>query len=67
MLFFSAKDLPMKLRPLVAGLILTVAIAPTAMAAPKPAPAPQPVAGSSGTVTPQFICHIWPSLAFCHR
>ena len=57
----------MKLRTLIAGLILTVAVAPTAMAAPKPAPAPQPVAESSGTVSPQFICHIWPSLAFCHR
>lgn len=63
MTFFSAKDIPMKLRPLIAGLILTVAIAPTAMAAP----APQPVGGESSTVSPQFICRIFPSLGFCHR
>lgn len=57
----------MKLRTLVAGLILTVAVAPTAMAAPKAAPAPQPVAGSSSTVSPQFLCQIFPNWAICHR
>lgn len=57
----------MKLRTLIAGLILTVAVAPTAIAAPKPAPAPQPVAESSGTVSPQFFCLIFPNWAICHR
>ena len=57
----------MKLRTLIAGLILTLAVAPTAMAAPKPAAAPQPVSGSSGTVSPQFFCQIFPNWAICHR
>ena len=67
MSFFSAKDIPMKLRTLVAGLILTFAVAPTATAAPKSAPAPEPVAGSSSTVSPQFFCQIFPNWAICHR
>lgn len=57
----------MKLRTLIAGLILTLAVAPTAMAAPKPAAAPQPVSGSSGTVSPQFFCQIFPNWAICRH
>lgn len=59
----------MRLRTIAAGLLLAVAIAPTAMAAPKPAPvaAPTPVGGSGSTVSPQFICQIWPSFPLCHR
>ena len=56
----------MKIRPFVAGLILAVALAPTATAAPKTAPAPEPVGGSSTTVSPQIFCPIFPWLAMCH-
>lgn len=61
----------MKLRTLTAGLILTLAIAPTAMAAPVTgsvtALAPQPVAGSSTTVSPQFLCLLFPRWAICRQ
>lgn len=54
----------MKIRALIAGLVLAVAIAPTAAAAPKTAP--QPVGGSATEVSTNFICPIFPWLAMCH-
>ncbi|MHA6524494.1 hypothetical protein [Tessaracoccus sp. G1721] len=56
-----------KLRTLAAGLLLAVAIAPTAMAAPKTDPAPAPIGGSSSTVSPQFFCVIFPSFPICRH
>jgi len=56
----------MKVRSLVAGLILAVAIAPSAVAAPKTA-APQPVGGTvTVTEDTNFFCPIFPWLAMCH-
>ena len=57
----------MRLRTIAAGLLLAVAIAPTAVAAHKTAPAPTPVSGSTSTVSPQFICQLFPSFAICRH
>lgn len=57
----------MKIRTLVAGLVLAVAITPSAMAAPKKSAEPQPVSGSvTVTEDPQFMCVLFPWLAMCY-
>ena len=67
MSFSREKEIPMRLRTFAAGLLLAVAIAPTAVAAPKNAPAPAPISGTSTpTQSPEFFCPIFPWLAMCH-
>jgi len=67
MSFSREKDIPMRLRTFAAGLLLAVAIAPTAVAAPKTDPAPAPIGGSTGEVSTQFICQLFPSFPICRH
>ncbi len=57
----------MKLRIILAGILLAVTAVPTAAAAPKSADEPEPVSGSTTTVVEtNFFCPIFPWLPMCH-
>lgn len=55
----------MKLRTLVAGLVLAIAITPAAAAAPKGDSDPQRVGGTEAVST-DFYCSLIPWFPLCH-
>ena len=60
------KRTPMKLRTLVAGLVLAIAITPAAAAAPKGDSDPQRVGGGTEAVSTDFYCSLIPWFPLCH-